>query len=201
MPEIIEPIRFINEEWKPVEIEGVKPMYEVSTEGRVRNINTGKYIKPCIINTGYRDIRLFSGDSSYYKTGDYSGRYKHVLLHRLVMTTFNPIDNADEMTVDHINTDKSNNSVSNLEWVTQAENNRLGINYYKDHKSCDYYAKFSIEDLRVIHDELEKGTMYKDILEKIGKENNNKNKNTLCNIKRGKAYKAVMDILDIEDRG
>lgn len=45
-------------------------------------------------------------------------------IHRLVMLTFNPIPNAEELTVDHLNHNKRDNSIYNLEWVTQKENLR-----------------------------------------------------------------------------
>ena len=44
------------------------------------------------------------------------------LAHRLVMLTWAPIPNAEEMTVDHLDHNKRNNAVSNLEWVTFKEN-------------------------------------------------------------------------------
>jgi hypothetical protein len=42
--------------------------------------------------------------------------------HRLVMLTWRPIANADEMTVDHLDHNKRNNRLSNLEWVPGYEN-------------------------------------------------------------------------------
>jgi hypothetical protein len=45
-----------------------------------------------------------------------------ILAHRLVMFTWNPIPNAENLTVDHLNHNKRDNSVSNLEWVSFAEN-------------------------------------------------------------------------------
>lgn len=44
--------------------------------------------------------------------------------HRLVMLTWKPIPNAEILTVDHLDHNKRNNSLSNLEWVTKAENKR-----------------------------------------------------------------------------
>ena len=42
--------------------------------------------------------------------------------HRLVMLTWKPIPDAENLTVDHINHNKRDNSVNNLEWVTKEEN-------------------------------------------------------------------------------
>ena len=47
-----------------------------------------------------------------------------VLAHRLVMFTWKPIPNAENLTVDHLNHNKRDNSLANLEWVTYEENQR-----------------------------------------------------------------------------
>ena len=43
-------------------------------------------------------------------------------VHRLVLTTWRPISQDLRMTVDHKSTNKRDNSLSNLEWVTEEEN-------------------------------------------------------------------------------
>ena len=42
--------------------------------------------------------------------------------HRLVLLTFRPIPNAEDLTVDHLNHNKRDNSLDNLEWVSRGEN-------------------------------------------------------------------------------
>lgn len=42
--------------------------------------------------------------------------------HRIVMLTWKPIPDAENLTVDHLNHNKRDNSVANLEWVTAQEN-------------------------------------------------------------------------------
>jgi hypothetical protein len=42
--------------------------------------------------------------------------------HRLVMKTWRPTSAMDKLTVDHLDHNKRNNSIDNLEWVTRAEN-------------------------------------------------------------------------------
>ena len=46
------------------------------------------------------------------------------LTHRLVLLTWKPIPDAENLTVDHLNHNKRDNSLYNLEWVTQKENLR-----------------------------------------------------------------------------
>ena len=50
--------------------------------------------------------------------------YGKVLAHRLVMKTWCPTANMEALTVDHLDHNKRNNAVSNLEWVTANENRR-----------------------------------------------------------------------------
>ena len=42
--------------------------------------------------------------------------------HRLVMLTWKPIPNAESLTIDHLNHNKRENTIYNLEWVTKKEN-------------------------------------------------------------------------------
>lgn len=50
--------------------------------------------------------------------------YTKVFIHRLVLKTWRPIADAESMTVDHLNHNKRDNSLMNLEWVSQTENLR-----------------------------------------------------------------------------
>ena len=50
--------------------------------------------------------------------------HRHFLAHRVVMLTWRPTPNAEHLTIDHLNHNKRDNSLENLEWVTKAENVR-----------------------------------------------------------------------------
>lgn len=86
--------------------------YELSSDGVVTNTNTGRKLKSDKTNRGYFRITLSK-----------DGTTKRISLHRLVAELF--IDNPlNKQTVNHKNGDKSDNSVSNLEWMTQSENQK-----------------------------------------------------------------------------
>jgi|DEB0MinimDraft_4_1074332.scaffolds.fasta_scaffold67134_2 hypothetical protein len=92
----------MQEIWKTIE---EFPKYEVSSQGKVRNIKTGRVLKTSLNNKGYKQVNLG----------------KSLLVHRLVCLTFLP--NKSE-TVNHIDGDKFNNNVSNLEWCTNEYNQK-----------------------------------------------------------------------------
>lgn len=48
----------------------------------------------------------------------------YIIAHRLVLKTWRPALNEEELTVDHLNHNKRDNSIFNLEWVTKEENLR-----------------------------------------------------------------------------
>lgn len=85
--------------------------------------------------TVYSDGRVFSHVSNKFLTPDTSNRFGYLrvtlwkpskqrwLLHRLVAECF--LEKVEGKTfVNHIDGDKTNNEVSNLEWVTQSENEK-----------------------------------------------------------------------------
>ena len=86
--------------------------YEVSTRGRVRVRATGHILSPDINNTGYPTVRLLA-DGTNKKT--------HLNIHRIEAFAFLP--NISEC-VNHIDGNKENNHISNLEWCTYSRNNQ-----------------------------------------------------------------------------
>lgn len=97
------------EEWRP--IDGY-PNYQVSNRGRVINVKSGKVLKPGVYNTGYEYVNLYK-----------NGKYKNYNIHRLVANAYIP--NPDNLPqVNHIDENKCNNNVENLEWCTASQNTR-----------------------------------------------------------------------------
>ena len=60
-------------------------------------------------------------DSGYLRLVNWE-KNKSIYAHRLVMLTWRPIPHADEMTIDHLNHNKRDNRLRNLEWVPAYEN-------------------------------------------------------------------------------
>ena len=50
--------------------------------------------------------------------------HKYMSAHRVVMLTWRPTANAENLTIDHLDHNKRNNALTNLEWVTREENVR-----------------------------------------------------------------------------
>ena len=85
--------------------------YEISDRGEVRNIQSGKVLKPWIGVGGYVYINLTNGH----------GKPMPKRLHRLVAKAFVP-NPYNKPQVNHKDGDKTNNCADNLEWVTKSEN-------------------------------------------------------------------------------
>lgn len=96
-----------NTVWKPVV--GYEGLYEVSIYGEIKSIKKSKLLKPRL-STGYAMVALWN-----------NGLRKDLKIHRLVAIAYikNPMNKPQ---VNHIDGNKLNNELSNLEWVTNSEN-------------------------------------------------------------------------------
>lgn len=110
--------------WK--DIQGFEGLYQASTLGNIRSVDRvitqfghkkhynrrmkGQIIKPKLQNSGYSVVWLSK-----------SGKVSPYTVHRIIANTFiKPIEGSDY--VNHIDGNKENNKVSNLEWCTLSEN-------------------------------------------------------------------------------
>lgn len=99
--------------WK--DIRGYENKYQISNYGNVKALDyhrTGKsqLMSPVLKKSGYYQVNLYL-----------NGKYESKIIHKLVAEAF--LDNPDNLTiVNHIDGDKTNNHVSNLEWCTVSYN-------------------------------------------------------------------------------
>ena len=109
---MINPFAFNDEVFKDINIEGIRPIYSISNYGTVMNKITGKYLSFTLTDDGYARIGLRTTD----------GSSKSFLIHRLVMMTFHPVPNQNDLEVNHIHGIKLDNHDTELEWLTTMEN-------------------------------------------------------------------------------
>lgn len=105
----------MEEIWK--DIPNYEGLYQVSNLGEVKSLNynhqkKSKLLKQKEQKTGYKNVTLCK-----------KGRKKIFLVHRLVAKCF--LDNYDDkLQVNHIDGNKKNNKLSNIEMVTASENQK-----------------------------------------------------------------------------
>lgn len=116
----------------------------VSNKGNVKSFTTNKPRKTQKTKQGYESIT--------FKTLDGKRKTKH--LQRIVAETFIPCKNKQLLEVNHINGNKSDNSVENLEWTTRQENlqhardNNLFKKQYKQANGRFKYADELVEQVK-----------------------------------------------------
>lgn len=136
-------------------IPGVRPSYFVSTFGRIYSSMSHKFLKPHIIGRGYISVKLYFLD----------GSKKDYLLHRLIKMAFEPIPNPDQYQINHIDGDKLNNCLYNLEWVTQSENllHMYEAGLRKPGQGHMFNSLFNEEQVHAICKALQDGLSYDNI--------------------------------------
>ena len=91
----------------------IRAGFMVSNMGRVWSLRQGRVLKQQRCTKGYLRIEVRRGGDRIRKR-----------VHRLVLQTFVGMPDEYRYITDHINGDKSDNRLSNLEWVDYYENNR-----------------------------------------------------------------------------
>lgn len=104
--------------WK--DIKNYEGLYQVSNFGNVKRISSFRgvnkqylndyYLKPLDNGKGYYRIKLTKNNSS-----------KRIMLHRIIAEAF-ILNELNKPFINHINGNKKDNSIENLEWCTQSEN-------------------------------------------------------------------------------
>ena len=106
--------------WLP--IKGYEGIYEVSNDGQVKSLERETWYGYGYMTHKERILKATPGKSGYViLTLSYNGARKKQLLHRILAETFIPNPKGLPH-VNHIDGNKSNNSLDNLEWCTHSEN-------------------------------------------------------------------------------
>lgn len=121
----------MTEIWRDVlDYEG---LYQVSNLGKVRNTKTLRVLSQGTCGSGYAFVILRKDGKSYNR-----------MVHRLVMNTFCPTKNS-KLEVNHIDGNKQNNYLDNLEWVTRSENLQHALNIGLMESQCKIRRKVIVK--------------------------------------------------------
>lgn len=136
------------EKWR--EIPEFKGFYEVSNCGNVRSVSRVVKNKNCFQTLKGRTKKPSMSTSGYLKVCLYKDNKNHNrYVHRLVASAF--LEQEKKETVNHIDGNKLNNHVSNLEWATYKENNNhaylTGLNDEKHRRNKKGSIKVAQYDL------------------------------------------------------
>ena len=92
------------------DIKNYEGLYAITSCGKVWSYRTKKFLKPYGNKNGYLRVDLRKDKER-----------KQFLIHRLVAEAYIPNPNNYD-TVDHIDFDRTNNCVNNLQWMSRSEN-------------------------------------------------------------------------------
>ena len=99
------------------------------------------------------------------------GKKRTFRVHRLVMMAFNPVENMDELEVNHLDGNKKNNKLENLEWCTASENQKhafkTGLQKARKGESSNF-AKLTQEDVKQVFELRKQGLLQREIAEIVG---------------------------------
>lgn len=112
------------------------PNYIASSFGRIKGT---KLLKQRFRKSGYREVKLSK-----------NGETKTKLVHQLILASF--VSESNGKHVNHIDGNKANNHISNLEWVTEAENKKhaaaLGLMQHSENRHNAKLKNFEVIKIR-----------------------------------------------------
>lgn len=147
------------EEWK--DIKGYEGLYQVSNLGRVKSLNrTSTHSKGYIAHYKEKILKQSFERNGYARVGlSKYGKTKLYYIHVLVAEAF--INNPDNLPeVNHIDEDKTNNCVDNLEWCNHKYNSIHGTRANRISKAMTNNKKVSKQVLCI-----ETGVIYSSVHE------------------------------------
>lgn len=116
------------EEWLP--IVGYESLYEVSNMGRVRTLPRECWNGKVFWTQRQKPLRTYTSPATGYlwTTLNTGKAPKNHFVHRLVLSAFSPNPDPETLRViNHMDGDKQNNVLGNLEWTTYRENSRHAV--------------------------------------------------------------------------
>lgn len=136
------------EKWKPVV--GFEGQYEVSSHGQVKSLSRWtRGTRSKLLSEIVMKKKINKGGYECVHLRDIDGKSHHPTVHRLVAEIFIP-NPENKGTVNHIDGDKRNNDMFNLEWATEAEqwHHAKSIDVIKTQRSTKFSPEFkqSVKD-------------------------------------------------------
>ena len=178
-----------NEVWKPLVMENIRSgEYLISNFGNIYDLINQKYISPRINkNNGYVYIHLRTTSPSINGS---------LLLHRVMAENFVGEKHYGQDQVNHKNGIKDYNKDTNLEWCTPKENTQHAFNTGLANNNIgerSHLAKLTDSEVERICELLSEGKRYREILDIIGIENTDNNRDMIGNIYRRIAWTRISD--------
>ena len=159
----------------------------VTEDGRVISKNSGKVLSLRVNEFGYVVVQIYDPVQNIHK---------HRKVHRLVAETY--IDNPhSKPEVNHIDSNKLNNNVTNLEWVTSKENkdhawaNNLYTAFAENHPDT-FLSNSQVHEMCRL---MEEGARNKDLADAFGI-----SKDLVSSIRTGRNWKSISSLYKIDKK-
>lgn len=106
--------------WK--DVVGYEGIYQVSNLGNVKRVGSFRGVNKAYLNDYY--LKPKDNGKGYYRIKlTVNNKSKLVMLHRIIAEAFIPNhEKKIKKVINHINCDRKDNRLENLEWTTQSEN-------------------------------------------------------------------------------
>jgi hypothetical protein len=171
--------------WLDIELDNIKPLYQINQYGEIKNKKTGKKLKHKITKHGYHEVGLLRYDNTV----------KWIRVHRLILLTFPFVSYTFQNEGNHKDCNKDNNTVDNLEWCTPEENlehaRQMDKLSYKGETNPQ--SKYTDDFVRQICDLLLLELNIDEIITELNVENTNSIRKLISRIRSGDGWTFISD--------
>lgn len=112
--------------------------YKINRQGDVWSVKSKKFLNKLSSGRGYVYYILYNGN-----------KHRSYFRHTLLCMTFKPVDNYENMTVDHINGIPGDDRLENIEFVTIKENIKRYRNKFKTKEYKPVVVRYCLEDKEI----------------------------------------------------